>query len=105
MEVKNPEDVKEVEMQNCFVRMMASSKKIQVPYIRVPPGVEMEPHSHPGECIGYVLSGKLELYTDKHPEKVVVEAGSTQLFEPNEEVGGRNPGDEPAEFLCIEENE
>jgi quercetin dioxygenase-like cupin family protein len=102
MDVKNPEDVKEVEIQKCFVRMMASGEKIQVVYIRVPPGVEMRPHPHPGESVGYILSGELELYTDKHPEKITVKAGSAQLFEPNEAVGGRNPGKVPAEFLCIE---
>lgn len=102
MKVQNPEDVKGIEMQKCFVRRMASGEKMEVAYIRVPPGVEMSPHPHPGECIGYSLSGQLELYTDKHPEKVVVKAGSAQLFEPNEVVGGRNPGETPAEFLCIE---
>lgn len=102
MKVVNPEDVKEVEIQGCFVKTMASGKKVRVTYIRVPPGVEVKPHPHPGESVGYILSGELELYTDKHPEKVIVKAGSAQLFEPNEVIGARNPGKVPAELLCME---
>lgn len=102
MEVKNFEDVKAIEVLGCTVKMMASGEVLDVAYIKVPPGVELPPHSHPEECVGYVLSGELELYTDRHPEKVIVKSGNTQLYLPDEKVGGRNPGNIPAEFLLIE---
>ena len=102
MKVKDFEDVKGTKVLGCTVKMMASGEVLDVAYIKVPPGVELPPHSHPEECVGYVLSGELELYTDKHPERVIVKRGNTQLYLPDEKVGGRNPGDIPAEFLLIE---
>jgi quercetin dioxygenase-like cupin family protein len=102
MKAKDFEDVKGTEVLGCTIKIMASGDMLDVAYIKVPPGVDFPPHSHPEECVGYVLSGELELYTDKHPEKVIVQSGNTQLYLPDEKVGGRNPGNIPAEFLLIE---
>jgi len=102
MEVKRLEELKEVEIAGIKTKVVAG-KKIIVSYHKVPPKVSFEPHGHPGEGIGFMLKGQLELYSDKSPEKKVVKAGDFIILQPGEKVGGRNPADEEAEFLCIEE--
>ena len=101
MEVKKLEELKEVEVAGSKMKVVAG-KKLHVSCIKVPPNVTFEPHGHPGEGIGYMLKGKLEVYTDISPEKVTVNSGDFMVLQPDEKIGGKNPGSEEAEFLCVE---
>lgn len=102
MQVKRSAELKETKVEGIPFKAV-TGKKIAVEWMKVPPNVSFDPHGHPGEGIGYMLKGQLEVYTDLSPEKVVVNAGDFMVLQPGEKIGGRNPGSEDAEFLCIEE--
>ena len=102
MEVKRLGKLKETQVEGIPFKAVAG-KKIVVSWMKVPPDVTFAPHGHPGDEIGYMLKGQLEVYTDISPEKVIVTAGDFMVLQSDEKIGGRNPGSEDAEFLCIEE--
>jgi len=101
MEIKKLGELKEVEVAGSKMKVVAG-KKIHVSHHKIPGNLSFEQHGHPGEGIGYMLKGELEVYTNISPEKVIVNAGDFMVLQPSEKIGGRNPCHEEAEFLCIE---
>lgn len=57
------------------------------------------PHTHPGEELGYILEGELELEIAGQP-KVTLKAGDSFFVPANTVHGGRNLGSGPLKVLA-----
>ena len=100
MELKKLGELKDIEYAGTRLKVV-EGEKLYVSFIIVPPNVAFEPHGHQEEGVGYVLRGRLELYTDVSPEKVTLSAGDILVLQPGEKLGGNNPGSEEAWLLAI----
>jgi quercetin dioxygenase-like cupin family protein len=65
---------------------------------RIPPGVESGWHVHPGEEVGYIIAGDVEMKVQGRPT-VILHAGDGFLIPPNTPHNARDLGPETGRML------
>lgn len=65
----------------------------------VQPGGEIGMHNHPQEHEIYILSGEIEVITEK--EKILAKQDDVLYVAPDEVHGYKNRGDKTVNFLCV----
>ena len=73
-------------------------KEIVLMSVSIQPTGAVPMHTHPGDCVGSVLEGTVELLVDGQPPRRVA-AGDTYANPRGTPHGFRNPGDAPARLL------
>jgi quercetin dioxygenase-like cupin family protein len=65
---------------------------------KIPPGVESGWHAHPGEEVGYIIAGNVEMKVEGRPT-VILHAGDGFLIPPNTPHNARDLGPETGRML------
>ena len=65
---------------------------------KIPPGVESGWHVHPGEEVGYIIAGNVEMKVEGRPT-VILHAGDGFLIPPNTPHNARDLGPETGRML------
>jgi quercetin dioxygenase-like cupin family protein len=65
---------------------------------KIPPGVESGWHVHPGEEVGYIIAGNVEMMVEGRPT-VILHAGDGFLIPPNTPHNARDLGPETGRML------
>jgi quercetin dioxygenase-like cupin family protein len=65
---------------------------------KIPPGVESGWHVHPGEEVGYIIAGNVEMEVQGRPT-VILHAGDGFLIPPNTPHNARDLGPETGRML------
>jgi len=73
-------------------------KEIVLMSVAIQPAGAVPLHTHPGDCVGSVLEGTVELLVDGQPPRRVA-AGDTYVNPRGTPHGFRNVGDAPARLL------
>ena len=99
MKVLSIEEVEGVQpIKGAVRKVLVHSDTMMVVYNIGPPGGSLS-HSHPHEQMGYVIVGSAEITAGG--ETVVLNAGSSYSFEPNEHHTFKVLGDEPVIVLDV----
>lgn len=99
MKVLSIEDVEgERPMKGAVRKVLVHSNNMMMVYVEGPPGGGLA-HSHPHEQMGYILKGSAELTASG--ETLVVKAGTSYCFEPNEYHEFKIIGDESCIVLDV----
>jgi quercetin dioxygenase-like cupin family protein len=78
----------------------APGREIVQVITEIPPGVASGWHQHPGEEVGYILAGTVEMEVEGRPT-VTLRAGDPFLMPPRTPHNARDVGDETGRMLSV----
>jgi quercetin dioxygenase-like cupin family protein len=99
MRIVRAMDIKPVSGEEGIMRPLASAPYGLLVHLELTPGKEVPPHSHGHGWMLFCLEGEVELLSADGNERVP--AGSAAAVDAAEEVGMRNPHQEPARVLVF----